>query len=253
MAWATWSARSCARSAITRLYDDPVRLLRMLRFKVRLGFTIEERTKMQYDNAREAQLETRIAPEDLLEELRHIANEPNCADVVKLLEEEKLLHLFSPDLAGAKLNHAGLQKLQKARQMVPFGIDIHLESMGLFLYFLTRETAGQGRGRIYQEHRSEQAGNGPVAEAGSESQEAGKGSEVGEAAEAVEGLSGAFRRAGRSDAVPAGAFLGAAGARSHQELPGEIFAYRAGGHRARRAGDGRQNRARRSSRRRAKN
>ena len=35
------------------LYDDPIRLLRMLRFKVRLGFTIEERTKMQYDNARE--------------------------------------------------------------------------------------------------------------------------------------------------------------------------------------------------------
>jgi len=35
----------------------------MLRFKVRLSFTIEERTKMQYDNAREAQLETRIVPE----------------------------------------------------------------------------------------------------------------------------------------------------------------------------------------------
>jgi tRNA nucleotidyltransferase/poly(A) polymerase len=121
------------------LYDDPIRLLRMLRFKVRLGFNIEERTKMQYDNAREAQLETRIAPPELLEELRHIANEPNCADIIKLLEEEKLLHLYSPDLTGAKLNHPGLQKLQKARQLVPFGIDIHLESMGLFLYFLTEK------------------------------------------------------------------------------------------------------------------
>jgi tRNA nucleotidyltransferase/poly(A) polymerase len=121
------------------LYDDPIRLLRMLRFKVRLGFTIEERTKMQYDNAREAQLETRITPADILEELRHIANEPNCADIIKVLEEEKLLHLFSPDLTGAKINHPGLQKLQKARQLVPFGIDIHLESMGLFLYFLTEK------------------------------------------------------------------------------------------------------------------
>ncbi|MBV9768932.1 MAG: hypothetical protein JOZ32_05120 [Bryobacterales bacterium] len=121
------------------LYDDPIRLLRLLRFKVRLGFTIEERTKMQYDNAREAQLETRITPQDLLEELRHIANEPNCADVVRLLEEEKLLTLFSPDLLGAKLNHAGLQKVQKARQLVPFGIDIHLESIGLFLYFFTEK------------------------------------------------------------------------------------------------------------------
>ena len=121
------------------LYDDPVRLLRLLRLKVRLSFNIDERTKMQYDNAREAQLETRIPREDLLEELRHIANEPNCADVVHLLEQEKLLHLYSPALDGAKLNLASLQKLQKARQTVPFGVDIHLEAMGVFLYFLTEK------------------------------------------------------------------------------------------------------------------
>jgi len=127
------------------LYDDPIRLLRMLRFKVRLNFTIEERTKMQYDNAREAQLETRIPVEDLREELRHIANEPNCAEIVRVLEEEKLLTLFSPDLAGGKLNHAGLQKLQKARQLVPFGIDIHLEPMGVFLYFLTEKLGPKDR------------------------------------------------------------------------------------------------------------
>ena len=118
------------------LYDDPVRLLRMLRFKVRLGFNIDERTKMQYDNAREAQLEEHIPQRDLLEELRHTANEPNCADVVRLLHDEKLLRLYSPVLTGAKLNLPGLLKLQKARQMVPFGVDLHLEPMGLFLYFL---------------------------------------------------------------------------------------------------------------------
>lgn len=133
------------------LYDDPVRLFRVLRFKVRLGYAIEERTKMQYDNAREAQLETRIPPEALLEELRHIANEPNCADVIHILEEEKLLPLISPTLTGARLNMPGLQKLQKAKQLVPFGIDIHLESMGLFLYFLAeklnaKETASLAKG-----------------------------------------------------------------------------------------------------------
>jgi tRNA nucleotidyltransferase (CCA-adding enzyme) len=127
------------------LYDDPIRLLRLLRFKVRLGFTIEERTKMQYDNAREGQLETRIAREDLVEELRHIANEPNCADIIRVLEEEKLLQLFSPELAGPKLNHPGLQKLQKARQLVPIGIDIHLENMGLFLFFLTEKLPAKDR------------------------------------------------------------------------------------------------------------
>jgi tRNA nucleotidyltransferase (CCA-adding enzyme) len=127
------------------LYDDPIRLIRLLRFKVRLGYSIEERTRMQYDNAREAQLETKIPPEDLLEELRHTANEPNCADVVKLLEEERLLTLFSPALEGAKVNHAGLQKLQKAKQMVPFGVNLHLANMGLFLHFLAEKLNAKDR------------------------------------------------------------------------------------------------------------
>src|SRR5262249_17413722 len=111
------------------------------RFKVKLNFTIGERTKMQYDNAREAGLESRIAPASLLEELRHIANETNSADVIKTLEEEKLLPLFSPLLAGAKLNMTGLLKLQKAKQMVPFGVDIHLENFGLFVNVLTEKLA----------------------------------------------------------------------------------------------------------------
>src|SRR5690349_8855289 len=35
-------------------YDDPTRLLRLYRFRARLGFTVEERTTMQVANAREA-------------------------------------------------------------------------------------------------------------------------------------------------------------------------------------------------------
>src|ERR1700704_4920882 len=80
------------------LYDDPVRLLRLIRFRVRLGFTVSERTKSQYDNAREASLEKKISAQSLLEELRHIANEQNVADVVRALEEEKLVPLFHPSL-----------------------------------------------------------------------------------------------------------------------------------------------------------
>lgn len=125
------------------LYDDPIRLLRLQRFKIKLGFTIGERTKLQYDNAREAGLETRIAQPSLSEELRHIANEQNSADVLKTLEEEKLLHLFSPALTGPKVNMAGLQKLQKAKQMVPFGVDIHLENFGLFLNVLTEKMSAK--------------------------------------------------------------------------------------------------------------
>ena len=121
------------------LYDDPVRMLRLQRFRIRLAFAIDQRTKMQYDNAREAGLESKISESSLLEELRHIAAEPNAADVVQALDDEKLLVLFSPILTGAKINHAGLQKLQKMRQMIPVGTDIELPMLGLFLDALTEK------------------------------------------------------------------------------------------------------------------
>lgn len=121
------------------LYDDPARLLRMIRFKIRLGFEIGERTQLQYANAREAGLESRIPPQSLMQELRHIADEPNISELIKALEDEKLLQLFSPALAGQKINMAGLQKLQKARQMVPFGATFQLANLGLFLHILTEK------------------------------------------------------------------------------------------------------------------
>ncbi len=117
-------------------YDDPSRLLRMVRFKVRLGYTIDERTKLQAENAREAEMLTRISPEALGAELRHMAKEPNSADLVHALEEEKLLELYSPALIGAKSNSAGLAKLQKARQMAPFGWELRMNCLPLFLCVL---------------------------------------------------------------------------------------------------------------------
>jgi tRNA nucleotidyltransferase/poly(A) polymerase len=121
------------------LYDDPARLLRLIRFQVRLGFTIEERTRSQYDNVREAGLESSIGTRVLHRELCHIADEPDPALLVEALDRERLLRLFCPALSGPKLNLAGLAKLLKAKQMIPFGADIRLENLGLFLYFLAEK------------------------------------------------------------------------------------------------------------------
>jgi tRNA nucleotidyltransferase (CCA-adding enzyme) len=126
-------------------YDDPARMIRLIRFKVRLSYVIDERTRMQYDNAREAEMLTRITPEALGAELRHMACEPLSADLMRTLEEEKLTELYSPSLTGAKLNLANFTKLQKARQLVPFGTDLKMHSLPLFLSVLLENLNAKDR------------------------------------------------------------------------------------------------------------
>src|SRR5438477_7251739 len=85
-------------------YDDPSRLLRLVRFQVRLGFTVEERTRMQVANAREAEVEKLIPARVLSDELKRISAEDSPSEILKLLEEARLTTLFSPALTGPKLN-----------------------------------------------------------------------------------------------------------------------------------------------------
>ncbi|HVT91313.1 MAG TPA: hypothetical protein VHD76_00605 [Bryobacteraceae bacterium] len=127
------------------LYDDPSRILRLLRLKVRLGFEIEERTRMQYGNAREAGLESRIPVETLREELKQIAEEPDPGEVLRLLESEKLLGLFSEGLAGGKLNLSAFEKLHKIRQLIPFGVRFPVQMFGLFLGLLCEKLSPKER------------------------------------------------------------------------------------------------------------
>src|SRR5579872_1306193 len=68
-------------------YDDPSRLLRLIRFRVRLEFTVEERTQMQVANAREAEVEKLITPRVLADELKRISMEDNPSEILKALED----------------------------------------------------------------------------------------------------------------------------------------------------------------------
>lgn len=99
-------------------YDDPARLLRLVRLRVRLAFAVEERTGMQYENARAARVQDLIPARILLEELKHIAAEPSPAEVLQLLEKDGLLALYSPALAGTQLNLPALTRLEKATRLV---------------------------------------------------------------------------------------------------------------------------------------
>jgi tRNA nucleotidyltransferase/poly(A) polymerase len=121
------------------LYDDPSRILRMFRLRARLGFELDARTQSQYENVREAGLESKIGIRELHEELLQMADEPNPLAVLETLDREKLSTLFSPALTGARINAAGFGKLEKARQAVPYGMDFHTSNLGLFLYLLTEK------------------------------------------------------------------------------------------------------------------
>ncbi len=127
-------------------YDDPARMLRLIRFKVRLGYAIDERTRLQYENAREAEMLERIDAEALGAELHHMAAEPAAADLMRSLEEEKLIQLYSPALAGNKLNLVGFTKLQKARQSVP--VDLRMNAMPLFLEVLFEKLNAKERAEL---------------------------------------------------------------------------------------------------------
>jgi tRNA nucleotidyltransferase (CCA-adding enzyme) len=123
------------------LYDDPSRLLRLLRFQVRLGFAIEERTQGQVANAREAEVEKLIPARDLGDELRHIGMEDNPAEILRSLEAAGLLVLFSPALAGPKWNAQGLARLEKAIHLVPDEARFRSIRLGIFLHALTEKLA----------------------------------------------------------------------------------------------------------------
>jgi tRNA nucleotidyltransferase (CCA-adding enzyme) len=130
------------------LYDDPSRLLRLIRFKVRLGYRISERTQSQYENVRAEQLETGIPPSLLERELRQIALESHALEILQALDQEKLLPIFGAGLTGAKLNVAGFQKLQKARQLLPFGQQFNLDQFALFLNLLIEKLAQKERAQL---------------------------------------------------------------------------------------------------------
>jgi tRNA nucleotidyltransferase/poly(A) polymerase len=130
-------------------YDDPSRLLRLIRFRIRLGFAVEERTQMQVANARESEVEKLIPARALGDELRHIAVEDTPAEILRAIEEAGLLTLVSPALTGPKLNLQGLAKFEKLERMLPDEPRFRSARRGPFFYALTEKlTAKEGQALI---------------------------------------------------------------------------------------------------------
>ena len=96
--------------------NQPVRLLRVLRFAARMGFKIEARTQEWFDLAIERDLQHTIAPEDSGEELRAVAREERPAVVLKAWEEHDLLEAVHPGLAKRHPDYDAIARLMKVRE-----------------------------------------------------------------------------------------------------------------------------------------
>jgi tRNA nucleotidyltransferase (CCA-adding enzyme) len=95
--------------------NQPVRLLRVLRFSARMGFKLEGRTQEWFDLAIERDLHHSIAPEDAGGELRAVAREERPAVVLKAWEQHSLLEALNPSLAKRHPDYDAINRLMKVR------------------------------------------------------------------------------------------------------------------------------------------
>ncbi len=95
--------------------NQPVRLLRVLRYAARMGFKLEQRTQEWLELAMERDLHHSITPEEAGEELRALAKEEQPTGALKSWEEHKLLEMVHPLLAKKKPDYEAINRLSKVR------------------------------------------------------------------------------------------------------------------------------------------
>jgi tRNA nucleotidyltransferase/poly(A) polymerase len=95
--------------------NQPIRLMRILRYAARMGFKMESRTQEWFDLAMERKLIDRIEGSDVGHELRALAREDNPVATLKLWESHGLLDLIHPSLQKRKPDYDSLNKLARVR------------------------------------------------------------------------------------------------------------------------------------------
>lgn len=98
--------------------NQPVRLLRLLRYKVRLGFAIEARTQGWFELALERGLADAIDPKQAGDEIRQLAREENPTGILKEWQKWDLLKVVHPKFSRKEPDFAGLAKLSQVREQM---------------------------------------------------------------------------------------------------------------------------------------
>ena len=103
--------------------NQPVRLLRALRYAARMGFKMESRTAEWFNLAIERELQKTISPEDAGSEFRQVAREEKPAAVLKSWESHGLLGIVHPTLEKRHPDYDAINRMFRVREdMVSTGL-----------------------------------------------------------------------------------------------------------------------------------
>src|ERR1700683_3248939 len=95
--------------------NQPIRLMRILRYAARMGFKMDPRTQEWFDLAIERGVTGRIEGDEVGHEMRALAREDNPVATLKLWESHDMLALIHPSLQKRKPDYDSLNKLARVR------------------------------------------------------------------------------------------------------------------------------------------
>ncbi|MGA7625267.1 MAG: hypothetical protein WCA91_16980 [Candidatus Acidiferrales bacterium] len=95
--------------------NQPIRLMRILRYAARMGFKMDPRTQEWFELAMERKLAERIEGPEVGHEVRALAREDNPVATLKAWESHELLELIHPSLQKRKPDYDRLNKLARVR------------------------------------------------------------------------------------------------------------------------------------------
>src|SRR6202140_2633638 len=103
--------------------NQPVRLLRALRYEARMGFKMESRTREWFNLALERELQETISQEDAGSEFRQVAREEKPGAVLKSWESHRLMGVVHPLLEKRHPDYDAINRMFRVREdMVSSGL-----------------------------------------------------------------------------------------------------------------------------------
>jgi tRNA nucleotidyltransferase (CCA-adding enzyme) len=96
--------------------NQPVRLLRALRYEARMGFKMESRTRDWFNLAMERELQNSISETDAGSEFRQVSREEKPAAILKSWESQDLLTVVSPVLGKRHPDYDAINRIFRVRE-----------------------------------------------------------------------------------------------------------------------------------------